>query len=84
MQERRAKDIERWANILQRLETAEQKIAELSGRTNGKTDEEIIGILYKEVGKGTVSFLAKLFLSVCGVAGAAILAYLGFKGVSAK
>lgn len=80
--ERREKDIERWGAVLQRLEKAEATIAELSGRPNGKTDEEIIGILYKEVGKGTVAFLGKLFLYSCGVVGAGFLTWLGLKGYS--
>lgn len=80
IKERRGEDIERWGALLQRLEKAEATIAELSGRPNGKTDEEIIGILYKEVGRGTVAFLGKLFLYSCGLVGAIVLTWLGVKG----
>lgn len=80
MEERRKKDLERWAALLGRLETLEGEVGRLSKLPNGKTDDEIIGILYKEVGKGTVSFLARLFLYACGAIGSGFLIWLGFKG----
>lgn len=82
MEERRRKDIERWATLLGRLEVLEGEVGRLSKLPNGKSDEEIIGILYKEVGKGTISFLVKLFLYAGGVLGTIFLAWLGIKGYS--
>ena len=65
--------------ILQRLEDLECRIDDLEKKRNGHTDDEIIGILYKEIGKGTVSLVTRSLLFLFGAAGAAVLAWFGFK-----
>lgn len=65
------------SNILEsRIREIEHRLEKLENRIEGHTDEEIIGILYREVGKGTTRLVGRSLLYLVGAVIAAIIAWV--------